>query len=128
VFIVLLECKARHQHPVEEALHQRGHRAPPRRKHEHQVVRPAHELDRLADGGLERLVARRAGDHVGVELQLAEVQPPQVDARLPRPGGERVRERPAQAVFARMAQDKQHLEAGAHDRQTRRCYALILPY
>ena len=124
--VVLFEREAGHQYPVEEALQQRRHRAPPGREHEHQVVRPPDQLDRFADGRLERLVARRAGDHVGIELQLAEVEPPEVDARLPCPGGKRLRQRPAQAVLARVAQDEQYLEAGAHDRQTRRRYALIL--
>ena len=56
-----------------------------------------------------RLVAR-AGDHVGVEPQLAEVEPPQVDVSFPRSGDERIRERPAQAVLAGMAQNDQYLE------------------
>src|SRR5690606_39339552 len=36
--------EARHEHAIEEALHERRHRAPPRRKDEDDVARPGDEL------------------------------------------------------------------------------------
>ena len=125
-FVVLLEGEAGHQHPVEETFQERGHRAPPGRKDEHQVLRPREQLERLADRRLEGLVARRAGDDVRIELQLAEVETPELHPRFPGSGGKRIRERPAQALLARMAENQQYFEARAHERQTRCVGRIIL--
>jgi len=57
---------------------------------------------------------------VGIELQVAEIQTLQVDVSFLRSVDERIRETPAQAVLAGMAQDDEYLEGrvGTHAQQT----------
>jgi hypothetical protein len=52
------EGEARHEDTIEKALQAGGHRAPPGREHEDEMLRPGDKTHGLGDAGFQRLVAR----------------------------------------------------------------------
>src|SRR5690606_38057339 len=94
---------------IDETLHERRHRPPPRGIDEYQVIGPVDELAGPLDIRLAGLLAHRLGLDVAGELETSKIETFDPCAGLPRASSIFVRQCIAETAGARMTDDHEYL-------------------